>query len=229
MEINDIHIFLRNPVDYNTGVAIYNQFGTSALLKQSFAKYNNTFWNAKLIEEIRKLAQVHPEQKIVPSAKTKKPNQPVVNDQSIVIGANKTKAKRPFIDVTALPDDLRKKFIDNGNLVKDANYLKRFIHGAPPKDRLAIVAQIAELHEQNMANWNDIDYFIEHKKKRVVSEIKKEDKRLVERIPDNELMRKLLSYRTQRSKLKKSTKAADADKLRDLNTKIELLQKEIYG
>jgi hypothetical protein len=63
----------------------------------------------------------------------------------------------------------------------------------------------------------------------VVSEIKKEDKRLVERIPDNELMRKLLSYRTQRSKLKKSTKAADADKLRDLNTKIELLQKEIYG
>jgi hypothetical protein len=228
MEINDIHIFLRNSADYATGVAIYKQFGTSDLLKQSFAKYNNSFWKAKLLEELKKLALVHTEQKVVPSAKTKKPNQPVLNDQTIVIGANKTKVKRPFIDITALPDDLRNKFIENGSLVKDANYLKRFIHGAPPKDRLAIVEQIAELHESNMANWSEIDYFIENKKKRVVSDIKKEDKRLVERIPDGEKMRKLLSYRSQRSKLKKSTKAADIDKLRDLNIKIELLQKEIY-
>lgn len=226
INVNDIHLFIRNPLEYSRGVSIYNQFGKSQMLKDNFAKFNNSFWREKLITELKLLALEYPEQKPVLSNKTKRVTQTVVNDKSD--GSNSIKKQRPFIDISKLPDDLKAKFVENGDLARNAEFLKRTLHGAPPKDRFDILTRIAEAHEKQMSNWEDIDYFEEHKKKREVTVISKDDKRLVERIPSGNLVGRYNSYMSQRSKLKKSTNLADQDKVKDLTIKIGLLKKQIW-
>ena len=83
---------MRNANDYKLGVAIYNYFGTSAVLKKCFANGENNFWKAKLISEMKKLAVQHPEIIITPSKKSKIPT--AIKSQNSYAALN----KKPFID-----------------------------------------------------------------------------------------------------------------------------------
>ena len=219
MEINDIHIYLRNPVDYSMGVAIYNHFGSSQVLKDNFSKFNNSFWREKLLAEIKKLATDHPEVKKIPA-----PKLPAVKKGSEFVHGKAV--KREFIDLAKLPEELRDKFKQNGDNARAAEYLKRLLINSPPNKRLEIVAEIAALHDSTIANWADIDYYQEHKKHK---EIKTplEDKRLMPRIDPAKKHNQLQSWMSQRSKLKKKTDAASLDKIKDLTIKIDLLRKEL--
>ncbi len=219
MEINDIHIFLRNANDYKLGVAIYNHFGTSAVLKKCFANAENNFWKAKLISEMKKLAIQHPEIIITPSKKSKIPT--AIKSPNSYAALN----KKPFIDISQLPGELKDKFKENGNIRINAEYLKRLLLDSLPQKRYTIVAEIAALHKQSLANWAEINYYVEFKS----AKPKKEsvDLRTVQRIPPAKKHNLLQSYMAQRSKLRKTNLVANQDKIADLTLKIKLLRAEL--
>ena len=219
MEINDIHIFLRNANDYKLGVAIYNHFGTSAVLKKCFANSENNFWKEKLISEMKKLATQHPEVIITPSKKTKIST--AIKSQNSYAALS----KKPFIDISQLPTELKDKFKENGTIRINAEYLKRLLQDTLPQKRFTIVSEIAALHLQSLANWADINYYVEFK----AAKPKKEnvDLRTVQRIPPAKKHNLLQSYMAQRSKLRKTNLVANQDKITDLTLKIKLLRAEL--
>jgi hypothetical protein len=219
MEINDIHLFIRNANDYKLGVAIYNHFGTSAVLKKCFANSENNFWKEKLITEMKKLAIEHPEIIITPSQKTKIPTAIKSHNNYAAF------SKKPFIDISKLPTELKDKFKENGNIRINAEYLKRLLQDSLPQKRYTIVAEIAELHQRNIANWADINYYNEFKAEKPKKE--SVDLRTVQRIPPAKKHNLLQSYMAQRSKLRKTNLVANQDKIADLTLKIKLLRAEL--
>lgn len=229
MEINDIHKWLRSERNYQIGVQIYEQFGSNNSLKALFAKSHNSFTSEKLLAKMRELAEQYPEENLVIISKNKK-SKPVITR----IDSFKPSAKNSELsDFSKLPPELIVRHKEIGELVRKTGFLRNLLMSCPADQRFDIASTIVSNHEQVVEHWMHIDYYNQNQTLLELKERSKTDARFQQRIPSSDKMKLLLSYRSQISKLKKriisepDKKLALTDKLKDIELKKNLLEKEI--
>jgi hypothetical protein len=171
----DILTYLQTDRSFDAGVQLYMQHGRSlsfktTLNRQGFTQYNH----ALLLEELRKLADILPEQfKAIQQkpivAKTTEPTEPVTPEEKQVFIAEIPEQIRksirlrddfPFLAQPNCPDEF--KILVHDMLTAYANYVdahKRLFDAASGEELQGIATAVVEGYLENRQIWDELNHY----------------------------------------------------------------------
>lgn len=206
MEISIYTQWLNNGGTYAEAVELYNKYGSNNTLKSLFQTGETYYTSRKIAFEIKALENVVLPQ--VPQVYT----EPKIK-----------------IDFQALPENLKKEYVKLGPLIGQIRFLHANLSNAQSKEtRQQYALQILDCVKNRRAIFNEIDYWLKHKKQLVqpkqetVAEIPGTETEELKKLRLNEQLRRL---RVQRSKLKKQPHRAE--KLVEVCTLISKIEEEL--
>lgn len=194
MEISIFKQWANNGCDFEQGVALYEQYGDNAVVKNLLANGESYFAKIKLKAVLLDLDKKCPKEII----KIISPKElPTVADFKVY------REPKKKIDPTALPDSLKKMYYELGPLWNHTKYLHfQLAEAQSDEARKEIAFQILDNASTRRAIYNEIDTFVATGKlltpEPTAQTPKNDDTGNI-----LELTKELLRLRAQRSKLKK--------------------------
>jgi hypothetical protein len=207
MLVSEIILWLNNPLrDYYAGVMLYDEYGSSNVLKTLFKNGKTDYAAQKLYAELKKLVPDSPQAK-----KATPPEKESVSFSSF------SKKKKPSVNRELLPERLKALDIKKSELVNEARYYKVSMSNLPRtaefnEERRKFATDIEWCFDKIDHIWRELNHFLAsgemlpEKEQVSLSRQKKDDEPDFSNLTPLQLHKKLHSVRSMINRAKKENK-----------------------
>lgn len=152
MGYSQLQIWLKSERNFQSGIKLLEEFEGSAALLSLLRSGENDFTRTKLVTALREIFE-EKQTADIPAPHKSKPI-PVSSEQKL------SESKMPWIDVSALPEELKKLWILKNDITREQGHLHAQLELLPTKEeRLSHALRILAIEEERAEMWKRLNDF----------------------------------------------------------------------